>query len=196
MKIRKYCAARKKSYECQFLAFSTTHTHTCYATVNHWVEKMSIGMGIGIKRKRERERESKRAPKQRLTRLPNIYPKHKCAFVLGIEYELKRNGIEFCMHGVWALFYFDLILKRKYKYLVNFARCVESVCCSVCTDASLSILCVCRIHTAHLIVYRCVCVEYCWKMHGTENVDNSPVCSEIAENYKNEWFCSANCGNE
>lgn len=167
MKIRKYCAARKKSYECQFLAFSTTHTHTYYATVNHWVEKMSIGMGMGIgigtKRKRERERESKRAPKQRLTRLPNIYPKHKCAFVLGIEYELKRNGIEFCMHGVWALFYFDLILKRKYKYLVNFARCVESVCCSVCTDASLSILCVCRIHTAHLIVYRCVCV---WNIAG------------------------------
>lgn len=62
---------------------------------------------------------------QRLLRLPNIYPKHKCAFVLGIEkYELKRNGIEFRMHGVWALFYCDLILKRKYKYLVNFAwRC-------------------------------------------------------------------------
>lgn len=39
-------------------------------------------------------------PKQRLTRLPSIYPKHKCAFVLGIEYELKRNGIEFRMHGV------------------------------------------------------------------------------------------------
>lgn len=38
------------------------------------------------------------------------------------------------MHGVCALFYFDLILKRKYKYLVNFAMVgvFFVVCMCVC----------------------------------------------------------------
>lgn len=88
------------------------------------------GAKSGNDEEKWRTRTSVRA--QRLIRLPNIYPKHKCAFVLRIEYELKHfsHWIEFRMHSVWALFYFDLILKRKYKYLVNFAPfCRCHYCC-------------------------------------------------------------------
>lgn len=69
----------------------------------------------------ERTNETAHTKHRDLYDFQTFIQKHKCAFVLGIEYEWKAIWIEFRMHGVCALFYFDLILKRKYKYLVNFA---------------------------------------------------------------------------
>lgn len=55
---------------------------------------------------------------------------------------IEAHWIQFRMHGVWALFYFDLILKRKYKYLVNFV-CLFWLGLAAGSIIAMSLVCKC-----------------------------------------------------